>query len=148
MNPDPQRRPLVFDRLDAAIKFLRTPPADTDALLERIRQLGVPDPVLREQIAIDRLRFRDAAAEPLTRTNPRWIPGEGERASCFVETFYLPSGRLFQIRRRYPAADELDRALRGGSYDEPSLWIREIIMSDAAQTVSATVIDAATVLIR
>jgi hypothetical protein len=105
---------LELDVLDTAV-------ADAAA-----RTLGHVDPAVGERIVVERLSLQDAALTPLTRQgDPR---GQDEHALSVISTFVLPSGRVLQMRRRFPGVDELHRQLAADASPPPALWIREILV--------------------
>lgn len=131
--------------LDKACIRLSLTAEDCEELRRRVRQMGAPDPVLRERIFVEQVGLQAAMAAPLTRTRQDDISTPDVGSSAFVETFWLPSGRLLQVRRRYPSEEELHRALRGGTYIEPALWIREITLTQEGEISSIRQIESATV---
>lgn len=142
--PVPQRR--SYAALEEVFDVLGLTAEDREELAERVRQMGFPDPVLREEIQAERLDLEAAWTMPLVRTNPARVPDPETAPSSFVETFYLPSGRLIQLRRRFPTTAELDRVLSEGTpYEEPALLIREILLPADRNFLSAELVDAFTV---
>jgi hypothetical protein len=114
-------------RLEEALEPFQLESHDLHVLLESISLMGTIDPELSEWIGADRMTLQEAAAAPLRRHVVGAIPEEGEAPSYFAETVLLPSGRVMQLQRRYPGADELNAHLaRQEALPEPSLWIREI----------------------
>lgn len=144
----PRPRPVLYDRLDDALAVLDLEYEDRRELEERVSSMGSIDPLLGERIGVDRCTLSEAAAVPLTRTSLERLPTEGERAVAYVDSFYLPSGRFVQLRRRFPSEGELHAALEGkNTLQEPALWIREILLPHTEEMPSAALIDAATVVI-
>lgn len=143
----PAARPTSFATVEEALRRLDLSADDRAELLDRVAAMGRPDPAMNERVGADRLTLAEAQKRPLRRTPTASIPEAGEASSAFIETFYLPSARLIQLRRRFPSTEELARVLESASgFDQPALWIREIRLPDGLRELpSAVWIEAATV---
>lgn len=143
----PRPRPALYEKMEDALRALDFQDEDRQEIEERARNMGSTDPRLGERIGVERCTFFEASTTPLTRTPVQQLPQSGKRSVAYVESFYVSSGRFVQLRRRFPSETELHAALKAGrQLNEPAFWVREVVLPDTNEMVSAALIDAATVI--
>ena len=145
--PRPQPTPSPF--ADDALHALGCDVFDTIVLRDVVSSLGALDPTIGETVGWDRRTLGEAATLPLHRTPIELLPVEGESPAYHVETRVVPSGRVFQVQRRFPSLHELHAVLQTSArFAEPALWVRELLVPPLPMVAShqLAAYDAATVV--
>lgn len=121
-------------------------PVDFAVIEDAIRAFGIPDGALGDRVAVSRVSLLQASRSPFIRTPLHGLDAEDvSYAKYLVSTLRVPSGRVFQIQRRYPSEEEVDRYLAEQvPQHDPALEVREI--TDVNESAGIAEIEAMTVV--